>query len=437
MEVRQTTTMNNAGRLRHALRLGTAVFGMAVSVVPSSRANMVTDWNANLETAIKTANVASPIPQIRNAAIVHAAIFDAVNGIAGKYTPYFVTERAEGARQEAAVAAAAYTTLLALYPAQKTTLDDQLAASLASIPGHKGRSRSVARGLAWGEYVANAILVWRTNDGYNSAAPLYYGSTTIPGVWRSIPDGTKPAVFPQVASMTPFAMTRHDQFRPGPPPALTSAEYAASVNEIKALGRATGSTRTDEQTLIAKFWSALDMADERRAAAALIPEDASLVDTSRFFALLSIAAADGLIAGMDSKYAYNLWRPYHAIRLADTDGNPDTIADPDWTPLLTTPGHQEYISNHAVITGAFMHTLAALVGNDNPVTITTPGLPGVARSYARVSDVLDEVKVARIYAGFHYRFSVNKGQEVGYQIADYVFSNFLLPIDEEGESEMD
>jgi hypothetical protein len=426
MQTVLTQNMNHRGSVgrRLSLVLGATFLALATS----SQANMVTDWNSYLETAVKTANVASPIPQIRGAAIVHAAIFDAVNGIARDYTPLLVSDSAPGgARQEAAVALAGYTTLLALYPAQKATLDAQLAASLAPIPGHQGKSQSIARGMAWGQAVANAILAWRANDGFNTTPPPFFGSTTIPGVWRSIPNGTLPGVFPQVATMVPFAMTSHNQFRPGPPPALTSAEYTAAVNEVKALGAATGSTRTDEQTLIAGFWNALDLADERRAATALIPDGASLVDTARFYALISIAAADGLIAGMDSKYTYALWRPYHAIRLADTDGNPNTTPDPNWTPLLTTPNHPEYISNHAVVTGAFMHMLASLVGNDNSLTITTPGLPGVERSFAQISDAVDEVKVARIYAGFHYRFSVNTGEEVGAQIADYVLANALLP----------
>jgi len=188
---------------------------------------------------------------------------------------------------------------------------------------------------------------------------------------------------------------------------------------------------------VARFWNSLDMADERRAASALLPHDASLVESARFFALLSIAAADGLIAGMDAKYTYNLWRPYHAIRLADTDGNPATQPDPNWVPLLTTPGHQEYISNHAVVTGALLHMLAALVGNDNPLTITTPALPGVSRTYARISDVVEEVKLGRIYAGFHYRFSCNAGQAVGYQVADYVADNCMQSREDDSEDDSD
>ncbi len=408
----------------------------ALTLGSTSRADMVTDWNENLVTAIRTANVPSPIPPIRVAAIVHAAIFDAANGIAHQYTPYFVTDRPhDGARQDAAIAQAAYTTLVALYPAQQATLDAQLNASLASLPGHGGQSRAIARGRAWGQEVANAILAWRAADGFNPATPPtpYFGDPNTPGVWRPVPPSTGPAVFPQVATMVPFAIERHDQFRPGPPPALTSAEYAASVNEIKALGRATGSTRTDEQTQIARWWAALGIADDLVAAQALVPMDGRLVDTARFFALLTASAADALIAGMDSKYTYNLWRPYHAIRLADTDGNPATVADPDWVPLLTTPGHQEYISNHSVITGAFMKTLMALVGNDSVLTLSSPALPGVSRTYATLTDAVDEVKNARIYAGFHYRFSCNAGQAVGYAISDYIMDNFLVPLHDDDD----
>ncbi len=425
--------LNSGPLLRLALKLSTQT-GCLLLATGLAVANTVSDWNENLVTALRTANSASPIPPIYQAAIVHAAIFDSVNGITPEFTPYFVTDRPpRPASPDAAAAAAAHTTLLAFFPTQKTTLDSQLAATVSALAAHDVNARKLANGVAWGEQVANAILAWRATDGFNTPGTPYYGDPNTPGVWRSVPDGTKPAVFPQGATMTPFAMTSHSQFRPGPPPALTSAEYAAAVNEIKALGRATGSTRTDEQTLIAKFWAATGISDDLQAAGALLPEEASLAESARFFALPAIAAADALIAGMDSKYTYNLWRPYHAIRLADTDGNPDTTADPDWTPLLPTPGHQEYVSNHSIITGAFMHTLAALVGNDTTVTLSPYALPGVSRTYSSLSDVVEEVKVARIYAGFHYRFSVNKGQQVGYQIADYIFANFLQPLEQEEE----
>jgi hypothetical protein len=396
-------------------------------------ADAVTDWNAHLEQAVKAAGQ-SPTIQARFTATVHAAIYDAVNGIAQKYTPYFVTEQAPpGARQEAAAVQAAYVTLKGLYPSQSAVLDAQLSESLAKIPGHQGNSRSIARGLAWGEYVANKILAWRSTDGFSTPPPGYFGGTA-PGVWRSLPtgtnsDGTLPAVFPQMAVLVPFTLSSPSQFRPGPPPALTSAQYASDVNEIKAIGRVDSAVRTAEQTQLARLWQAVDVVDENRVARSVVPPENRLVDNARLFALINFVACDTVIAGMDSKYTYNLWRPHHAIRLADTDGNPLTEADPTWTALILAPRHQEYISNHAVFTGGLMHTLARVLGDERAFTLSSPGLPGFDWTFERFSDAAAQVKEARIWAGIHYRTSCDVGQAVGLAIADHVIDNFLLPLE--------
>src|SRR6266576_3983887 len=223
---------------RHKLNLALAV--LAISSIGAAQADIVTDWNAKLSAAIDAAADSNPAAG-RKAAIVQVAVFDAVNGIARKYQPYFVDAWAPGgARQEAAAAQAAYTTLVALYPTQKAAFAAQLAVSLASIPGGKSHSQSIARGRAWGEFVANTILAWRDTDGFSTPYPGYFGGTAI-GQWRSVPDGTRAALLPGFRFMTPFALSSASQFRPGPPPDLTSAEYAADLNEVKALGRKTGS----------------------------------------------------------------------------------------------------------------------------------------------------------------------------------------------------
>jgi PAP2 superfamily len=424
--------------LRAALKkfgLGLALAG--VGLAPGARADTVTEWNANLERAIFA--TAQPVAaQPRFSAIVHSAIYDAVNGIARKYTPYFVTEAAPpAARQEAAAAQAAYTALKALYPSQAAALDTQLAESLANIPGNSGSSVSIARGRAWGEHVANLILAWRSTDGWSTPLPPYFGGGA-PGVWRSPPtatnpDGTLPALFPQMAVLVPFAMTNHDAFRPGPPPALTSALYAADVNEVKAIGRFDSALRTAQQTQLALLWQAAGLVDENRIARSVVPPGNSLVDNARLFALLNIAACDALVAGFDSKYAYNLWRPYHAIRLADTDGNPDTIADPAWNSLFLAPRFQEYISNHASLTGSFMHVLARELGDEHSFTLSSPNYPAYTWTFDRFSDAAAQVKEARIWAGIHFRNSCNVGEAVGVAIADYVIDNFLLPLETEDE----
>lgn len=406
------------------------------------QADMVTDWNEHVEQAIKAVAL-NPGLQGRVEAIVHVAIYDAVNGIAHKYEPYFVTERSPGgASEEAAAAQAAYTTLKSLFPAQTATFDAQLDQSLNSLQtGHGRHSRhAIERGRAWGEQVANAILSWRANDGFSTPLPPYFGGTG-PGVWRSIPtptsaDGTLPAVFPQNAIMVPFAMTSHDQFRPGPPPALTSPEYAADVNEVKAIGRFDSALRTAEQTQIALLWQAVGPAEENRIVRSVVPKRNRLVDNARLFALVNIVAADATIVGFDSKYTYNQWRPHHAIRLADTDGNPATIADPEWRGLFVAPRHQEYISNHAVITGAFMHVLAQELGDEHTFTLSSVDFPTFTWTFSRFSDATAQVKEARIWAGIHYRNSCNVGERVGLALSDYVVGNFLRRM-EERETEGD
>lgn len=432
--------------IKSRLFLHLTMASLACSLTEIARADMVTDWNANTEQAILTAAQGPPV-QGRTLAIVHAAIYDAVNGIQRKYTRYFVDEWGpRGASAEAAAAQAAYTVLVGLLPAQKTTLDAQLEDSLASIPGHRGRSRHIERGQEWGEYVANQVLAWRSSDGFNSVIPGYFGSSD-PGVWRSPPsgtsaDGTLAAIFPQNAIMVPFTMTSPDQFRPGPPPALTSALYAADVNEVKAIGRTNSAIRTPDQTQLALLWQAVGQVNENHAIRPVIESLIerhcrrwSLVDTARIFALINFAGEDATIAGFDSKYHYNLWRPYHAVRLADTDGNPATEADPTWEALFTAPRHQEYMSNHAVITTAFMNTLADLIGDDHTFILSAPGYPNFTWTFQRFSDAALQVKEARIWAGIHYRNSCNVGAEQGMKLSSYLLDNFLVPLHRHGRND--
>ncbi len=401
------------------------------------RADMVTDWTINLEKAVKVAAQLPPI-ESRNAAIVQVAVFDAVNGIERKYQPYLVTERAPGgARAEAAVAQAAYTALKALYPAQAATFDAELADSIAAIPGHQGNSQSIARGLAWGEYVAKQILALRSLDGFSANLPGYFGGTA-PGVWRSLPtataaDGTLPAVLPQLRYVTPFALASPDQFRPGPPPDLTSTQYAQDVNTVKDLGSTTSTMRTAEQKNLALLWQAVSLVDLFRGVRGILPADASLDDNARVFALLGISSIDALIAVFDAKYTYNLWRPYHAIRLAGTDGNPLTDADPNWTALVFAPRHQEYPSAHSIATGAFMRILSRMFGDETQFVLSSPGFPSFTWTFDRFSDAAAQVKQARVWAGIHYPNSTEVGGAMGILVGDYVLDHVLLPLNDDDE----
>jgi hypothetical protein len=342
----------------------------------SSHADMVTDWNETAEVLIRASTPSPPI-QIRALAIVNAAIYDSVNGITRTYQPYFVTDAAPpGARKEAAAAQAAFTTLLGLFPGQAGLLEEKLAESLARIPGDRRGSHSIARGRAWGEQVAQAVLAWRATDGLATVVPPYFGGFA-PGQWRSIPDGTIPGALPQYAMLVPFTMSNSSQFRPGPPPVLDSPQYAADVNEVKAIGRVDSAIRTETQTQLSLLWAASSPLEENAVARSVVPRRYTLADTARLFALINFAACDGMIAGFDAKYHYGFWRPFHAIRLADTDGNPATEPDPLWTSLIPAPNHPEYISTHSTVTGATMRVLALLLGDETPFTLSSPALPVV------------------------------------------------------------
>jgi len=436
MQTKVTQRSTQLGPLVRAPRFIVALAAACLVSGADIHADEVTEWNAHAVQVLLDTG-ASPF-QWRTMAIVHAAIYDAVNGIQQKYTPYFVTEWGpRGASAEAAAAQAGYTTLVTLHPSQKATLDAQLASSLAKLPGNGTHNRRVQVGLAWGEYVANQILAWRSTDGFTTPLPGYFGGGAA-GVWRSPPagtnaDGTLPAIFPQLALLVPFTMLSHDQFRPGPPPALTSALYAADLNEVKAVGRIDSTVRTPEQAQIANLWANVGLPNENDAIRPVVESYGrhfALVDTARIFALSNFAAEDAIIAGFDCKYTYNLWRPYHAIRLADTDGNPDTEADPNWNSLIPAPRHQEYVSNHAIITTAFMHTLAELLGDEHTYTISSPTYPGYSSTFTRFSDAAAQARDARIFAGIHFRNSCNVGGEQGVKISKHAVHNFLLPLHE-------
>jgi hypothetical protein len=424
--------------MKRSTIITTALSAIALLTAPSLRADEVTDWNACLDEAVFA--TAQPIAaQPRSAAIVHLAIFDAVNGIDRRYTPYYITEEAPpGARGEAAAVQAAYTSLLALYPTHASVLDERLAESLANLPGSRGNSQSIALGRAWGEYVANRILNLRSTDHWNDPQPAFMGGFAA-GQWRSIPfgangDGAVAAAFPQNAVLTPFAMSSPSQFRPGPPygalvpNALLTADYAADFEEVKALGRVDSPLRTAEQTEIARLWQAMGAIDEIRVARSLVSRTSRLVDNARLFALLNMVACDALIIGWDSKFAYQLWRPHHAIRLADTDGNPDTIADPNWSALILAPRFPEYVSNHSTLTGSIMRVLARELGDNQYFTLGSPLMPGFTQSYERFSDAAAQVTEARIWGGIHFRHACEVGGQLGVALADYTLANYLTPI---------
>lgn len=400
-----------------------------------ARADVVTDWNATLEAAMRNPTQ-SPGVGVRTAAIVHAAIFDAVNGLARKYTPLRVTDPAPPeANAEAAAAQAAYTALVALFPAKKSLCDTQLAASLAQIPGGTENAPSVRAGRAWGEAVAEKILAWRAADPF--VQNVAYPGNTGAGHWRHAPLGATPPVGSGVAITAPFALANPAMFDPGPPygtsdraAALATAAYAADVNDVKARGSATSSVRTQAQTDLAVLIHLVDAIDINALVRRALPARARLVDNARIFALLNLAGVDATIVCFQAKYKYGLWRPFQAIAFADEDGNPATTADPAWVPLGSTPSHPEYLSGHSTITSALVGVAAALLGDDTPFTLTTsnPGAPAIRPSFARFSALADATGEARVNIGFHFRSCCELSQRIGYRIADTIVAGSLRPV---------
>ena len=371
------------------------------------------------------------VPLSRNMAMVHIAMFDAVNAIDRSYEPYAAEVKASrGASLEAAAAQAAHDTLAALYPSRQAIYDAALAEDLAGIPA--GRAR---QGIAIGKEVARQILDLRADDGASDIV-TYTPPNDDPGQWQPTPPDFSAATSAHVPLVTPFATTSSAQFRPGPPPALDSEAYAAAFNATKAIGSANSTTRTAEQTQTAMLWRVPltnhmvwnDIAQDVSEAQGL-----SITENARLFALLNMGLHDGLQTSFASKFHYGLWRPVTAIQRADEDGNPATEADPNWTTLHpSTPPYPTYAGNASTIGATSATVLAGFFGTDAvPFTIdwSRYGFAGVSRSYDGFWDAAVEQAVSREYGGIHFSFDSAAGQQIGANVGNYVVANFLTPQD--------
>jgi hypothetical protein len=398
-----------------------AAAAVALGAPGLARADTVTDWNSTLIAGLEAAKLPPPT-SARISAIVQASVFDAVNGIERRYTPYHVDPAAApGASRDAAAAGAAYTALVALIPSQKPLFDQQLAASLAQISDDRfDPGQSVVRGLDWGQTVANDILAWRATDGFDAVLPPYVGGTAA-GDWQPTPPSFGPPLFRQFANMTPFALTSPAQFLPPGPPSLTSPRYVQDLNEVQTLGSTASTTRTPEQTQTAVFWQVdTPAAMWNRVADQLAnANNTTLPQNARLLALMNIALADATIGIWNAKNTFNFWRPVTAIQIG---------GDPTWAPLLPTPVFQEYPSAHSGVSNAAASVLASFYGDDTSFTVTSAGLPGVERDFTSFSSAVQQVEDARIYAGFHFRFSCVDGATLGAQVADYVIQALMQPL---------
>lgn len=421
------------GFLTIALTLCALVNVSAQEVSQSSNLtteNVVIRWNRVLRETVSTPGQhPATIMPVRSYAIMHAAMFDAINSIDGGYTPYLTdVPGSKRASFDAAAAQAAHDVLVGLYPTRQTVFAAELAASFEGIEENRRE-----QGIRVGRIVAERILQARANDGWN-AVPQPYSLPLTPGNWQPAPPANTAATFTHYPAVVPFALQSSSQFMPNPPPAMTSDVYTRDLNEVKEIGSVTSTTRTADQTRVAQLWANVNTPTNflfvwnNVARTVALARGSSTPETARLFALTNIALHDALQTTFASKFQYGLWRPVTAIRRADEDGNAETVQDAAWLPLLGTPPYPSYAGNMAAI-GASQSTVLALVfGRDDiPFQHTWDGAGGATRSYVGFTAMADEQANSRIYGGIHFRFDNVAGQSVGRNVGNYVFLNLMRP----------
>ena len=419
---------------------------LLVSAAQATAADVVVDWNNVLLDTIR-ATGGPPCPISRTQALVHAAIYDAVNSIDRKHEPYLGFIPAPvGASANAAAAAAAHRVLTTLFPARAAIYDAALAASLADVPDGANETAGVTLGRA----AADALLDERADDGTQENSTYVIGNN--PGDWRpTFPDFTSQPFSPFWGYTTPWTLFEGDQFRPVGPlgirkmsTLLQSRGYADQVNEVKAIGSRNSTMRTAEQTRIAFFWAndvngTYKPPGQLNVITQVVSHDRglSMIENARLFALINLAMGDAAVVAWDAKYDTNidLWRPISAIRLADTDGNARTVADPNWEPLNPfTPPFPAYVSGHATFGAVHAAVMAGYFGTDKMTfTITSEdpfyaGLGGGSRTFKKFSDAAWENAISRLYLGVHFRFDATDGNRAGTELGKYVVRNYLRPI---------
>jgi hypothetical protein len=393
-------------------------------------ANQVVQWNRTLLVIVRTAGAQpATIHPTRSFAMMHAAIYDAVNAIDGTHTPYLVdlTPVSPSASLDAAAAAAAHRVLVSLYPAFQTMLDTQLQQALAQIPEAAGR----AEGVNIGETVADRILASRSGDG-SDAQPIPFVFGNAPGDYQSTPPNFPPQPqFTHWSAVVPFALQRADQFRPGPPPALTSDAYGKDLSEVQALGVVDSTASSTDQALTGRFWNGpIQNYWNEIAQTAVVQNNLTTPQSARLFALLDLTIADAVIAFYDAKYTYNFWRPVTAIRAADMDDNPETLVDANWLPEVgnTTPD-PAYPGAHGVVSAAGATVLMSVLGKDQlDYSVSSEVLPGVERSFQSFSAAAEEATLSRIFAGVHFRSDLTSGQALGGDVAHFVLDSILTAV---------
>jgi len=408
----------------------------------SARVNQVLEWNQIFIDSLVLTNTPNSSSQ-RLGAIVHTAMFDAYNGIDQRYTPIFVHSAApNGASRKAAIIAAAHTALVGLFPSRQPALDTSYATSLDALIADcensgqgNGRRRVCAtrieRGVDWGIEVANAVLLWRANDGFSVIYPPFTGGTAV-GQWRPVPPATSMSA-QGLAFTDPFVLVSNTQFQPEPPRGLSSSTYTEDFNTVKSLGRNTGSARTDDQSALAPFWEGNASVHWNQAANQIARANhLSIANSNRLLAVLNIAMADTALTVWSAKRHYGAnpmevtWRPATSIPLADTDGNPGTASDPSWAPLVPTPSHPEYPAGHPSLNGAAATVLLTYFRWQQTFRLTTNGRPD--RVYSSIMQARSDGNNARVWGGMHYPSTVDISDALGEAIAKYVNEHSMTRI---------
>jgi hypothetical protein len=418
--------LQNPPLFRHSLAVALLLTTLAAAPAAAAPAlppdaSVASEWN---EIAVGTF-VADPNRRIPDSILyvgfVHAAVYDAVVGVRGRYTPYTFDRRApHGASAQAAAVAAAHRILVTYEPYAQATLDARYAGSLSRIPD--GRAKTT--GVAYGNRVADHLVALRAHDGRD--APVQFTKPPAPGVWRPTPPQLAPFLDPWLGGVTPLLIRSATQFGPAPPPALTSARYTRDFAEVKAVGAKNSTVRTPDQTATATFYSGSSFVQFN----ALMRDQATvrgldIVDAARLFAAGAMSAADGAIATWHAKYGYGLWRPITAVNLADTDGNPATDADPAWEPWLVNPPYPDYVSGYnayaATVTRALERVLRTRRLNLTVISSATPEI----RHYETGEALRQDVVNVRVWQGIHFRFADLAAKDLGARIADWATDHYF------------
>jgi hypothetical protein len=397
---------------------------LCMTPLAASADDVVMEWNQIALAATVTA-AQGPNPQVRSMTIVQVAVHDAVNAITCEYRTYLLIPCGRWGSPDAAAIGAAHRALVGLFGSSPTQLDALNRARAASLLS-RGLT-DASPGVAFGEAVAAVILAIRSNDGASQALfPYTAPNAGQPGVW--VPVGSAAPVVPGWGKVNLWVLRSASQFEPDGPPPLYSRRYARDYNEVKEMGASNSTTRSAEQTEIARFWLASPSAIWNGIARQMIQSRGlDLSASARTLALLYLASSDAGVACWNTKYSVNFWRPFTAIRNGDADGNARTEPDPAWTPLFTTPQHPEYVSGHSTNSSAMATVLMLLFGDqqDSPLVATSPTNAAFERHWSSLTEGVEEVIDARIFSGFHYRSSMEDGALLGRQIARFVVNHAL------------